>query len=83
MMAGVVAAGEAQAQARVVQVADILGEALAQDLPQDVDISVQAAAGGDEMGGQDLVLSGGNLAARYASDARLYGLGITAQAILR
>jgi len=65
--------GSALTDERVAAAVGLLADALPNDLPSDVILTAD---------GSDLVLSGENLVARYASDVRLNGIGMTAQAVL-
>ena len=59
--------------ARVAVVTQQLADVLPNDLPPDVTLRTE---------GTDLIFSGTNLLARYASDVRLHGIAMTAQAVL-
>lgn len=50
-----------------------LAEAISADVPPDVQVAQD---------GNDITLSGKNLVARYAADARLHSIAMTAKAVL-
>jgi len=65
--------GQTLADERVTAVVATLADVLPNDLPPDVTLLAD---------GSDLILSGTNLLARYASDVRLNGIAMTAKAVL-